>query len=136
MQTLRILNKDLETPYYPVFYGLKLSLKGFFWKDRPVPVAKEFDKYLQKNLIFKKVTDILLEFHKKFPLLVFGIYVHRCKSTLWEYLSVAAFNKPSYLWETNSAYTVILGCKVRINVLMLTFFFIAFINQGRGSISQ
>ena len=33
-------------------------------KGRPVPVAKEFDKYLKKNLIFKKVTDIQLEFHK------------------------------------------------------------------------
>ena len=37
----------------------RLSSKG-----HPVPVAKEFDKYLKKNLIFKKVTDTQLEFHK------------------------------------------------------------------------
>ena len=118
----------LGTPPVALFYGLKLSLKGVPPKRCSVPVAKDFEKYLQRNLIFKKVRHTVGASQKlKSPIFVFGIYVYRCRPTFSEYLSVAVFNKPSYLWEKNNAYTVILGCKVRIQVLLLTLFFIAFI---------
>ena len=88
----------------------KLSSVFFLWsetvtercstKGRPVLAAKEFDKYLEKNLIFKKVRHTVGVSQKlKSPLLGFGICVYRCRRTLSEYLSVAAFNKPSYVWE-------------------------------------
>ena len=71
IQTLRILTNDFETPYYSehppssgFFLWSEFVTERCFSKGHPVPVAKEFDKYLQKNSIFKKVTDIQLEFHK------------------------------------------------------------------------
>ena len=108
------------------FYGLKLSLKGVVLFLLPRTLTNTY-------MIFKKVTDTVEASQKlKSPLLMFGIYIYRCKPTLSEYLLVAVFNKPSYLLEKNNAYTVILGCKMRIKVLLLTFFFIAFVNQRRS----